>query len=331
MIREEDLPFIFYNNRSIGGVVQNFMRARRFNPYYLMGIDSHLARANSAVEEESTLLIEKSSLRIDVADISYGPDDLSSYDYLLAEANRELLNPTNLNSESELRWLKSRGMGLDHISRYGLGSMSYVCENSDSRAIEVLGISCHPALSSVLMDDLSGGGIVFPLYKSGTLSNCTVRRISDVGKLKYSQACPEIDVWGLDNVDPELPTWIVEGLFDMVAVNSQAGNQAVSVSSAMWSSMQLYQLLNHTRDIRIFADNDRVGLRSSLVLQRFFRERGIDVPIYVSRAAKDPAEHFFEKSFTWDDVHEIRVDPDAIRSAPDTVFNLTNYLKNRTF
>jgi len=188
-------------------------------------------------------------------------------------------------------------------------------------------------LTSVLSDELSGGGMIIPLFKGDRLVNCTVRRISDVGKLEYTQSCPDLSVWNLDNIDPKLPVWMAEGLFDMDALNQSGDDiQATSVSSAMWSVPQLMQLMDKAgSEINIFADNDKVGLRTAAIMQRFLRMNGFVVRTFISKTCKDPSEHFVEKKLGWDDVVEIEITSEMIEAQDEMAFNFLKYLKNRKF
>ena len=114
--------------------------------------------------------------------------------------------------------------------------------------------------------------------------------------LKYSLACPDVPVWGLDRLSKGDEVWLAEGLFDLMALE-EMGKKPVSCSSAMWSGLQLYQLLEKKPSaINIFSDNDEVGLRTSGILKSFFEMNNINCKIFISNFAKDPAEHYFQKN-----------------------------------
>ena len=50
--------------------------------------------------------------------------------------------------------------------------------------------------------------------------------------------------------------------------------------------------------IVIFSDKDEVGLRSSAILKEFFEMNSIPTKTLISKIAKDPAEHYFQKKET---------------------------------
>jgi len=324
----EEITFVIYNNRSVDGVVMNFLTSHNFDLCRLSDLEQQFAWCDKQISEIRTIEVSERDLILDYTDITYGPVDLAECAELVIKSMREL--PVY---DKDVEWLINRGHGQPNSKGHFYGSLSYVIEHATPRQLDVLGITCHPMLTKILDDDLSGGGIIIPLFKGDDLVNCTIRRISDVGKLKYTQSCPDISVWNLDNIVPELPTWMTEGLFDMDALN-QSGEeiQAVSVSGAMWSVPQLMQLMDKAgRFINIFADNDKVGLRTAAIMKRFLEMNGFLVKIYVSRTCKDPSEHFNEKKLGWDEIDEIDVTPDMIESKDDMSFNFLKYLKNRKF
>lgn len=336
---EEDIPFIIYNNRSVGGVVTNFLPTIKLPWDELSELEKRFAWCDAAFDYCKTVTIPEADLNRDYDDIRYGPGDLEPCSDLISQSFAKLLDPSTDGELSDRVWLERRGIGEHYIGKYFLGSLSYIVGNATPRQLDVLGITCHPMLNNILDDDLTGGGIVIPLFRDGQLANVTVRRISDVGKLKYTQSCPDMHVWGLDDLSEHHPTWMVEGLFDMMAVNESVSpyssvcvRQAVSVSGAMWSVPQLMQLMAKSGPyINILADNDKVGLRSAGVLQRFLSMCGFTVRVYVSTGAKDACEHFLEMGLSWDEMEEIRVTREMIELKEEMSFNFLKYLKNRKF
>ena len=106
----------------------------------------------------------------------------------------------------------------------------------------------------------------------------------------------------MDKLNKGDEVWITEGLFDMMAIEEMS-NKSVSCSSAMWSGLQLYQLLEKKPSkIKIFSDNDEVGLRTSGILKKFFEMNNIECSIVISECAKDPAEQYFQKNKNLSDV-----------------------------
>lgn len=338
----DEITFVIYNNRSVDGVVLNFLSARNFDWRKLSDLENQFAWCENQWAEVRTIEVAERDLNLNYTDITYEPYELAdckdlvnkSIDVLCKHKAKDI----SVHTAKERVWLHSRGIDLN-ITKLQLGSLSYVVEHGTPRQLEILGITCHPMLTNILDDDLSGGGILIPLFENGVLSNMTVRRMSDVGKLKYTQSCPDLSVWGLDAVTPIHPVWMTEGLFDMDAINcsvdplcSSDYKQAVSVSSAMWSVPQLMQLMSKAgKFINIFADNDKVGLRTAAVMKKFLEMNGFVVSIFVSKTCKDPSEHFTEKKLGWDDVVKIDVTPDMVEQREDMSFNFLKYLKNRKF
>lgn len=319
----EEASFVLYNNRSVEGVVANFMPSLGINPYRVLEIESKLEWCSGLYGDDTTLLIDKKDLDLECEDLTYGPDDVAECTQLVKDSIVDLHC-----GGPEYEWLYARGIVSG--SMLDLGSLSYIVKNATDRQLDVLGITRHPMLANLFEDGLEGGGVVIPLFEGlyDKLLNVTTRRISDVGKLKYTQACPDVHVWGPEEaVDP----WLVEGLFDRKALEDY-GLPAYSVSSAMWSPMQLAQILDRTTGtINIWADNDRVGLRSAAVLKRFFGMFERDVKTWVSKKCKDPAEHFYERSLSMEKVKEVDITRELIGGQPEMEFNFTKYLKNRKF
>ena len=138
-------------------------------------------------------------------------------------------------------------------------------------------------------------------------------------------------VWGLDNIFEDDEIWLTEGIFDMIAVNKM-GKKAVSCSSAMWSGIQLYKVLEKKpSQITIVADNDNVGLRTASVLRDLFDYYLIPTKIMVSKFAKDAAEHYFQKMRNSDDLIEVEITDDMIIDSREVSFDFLKHLKNRSF
>jgi len=342
----DEITFVIYNNRSVDGVVMNFLLAQGFDLHKLTDLEQKFAWCDSQWAEVRTIEVAEKDLNLEYADITYGPEDLAECTDLVNASIAAFyldISKSSLETCKELIWLRSRGIEIDSRyednSKLKLGSLSYIVEHATPRQLEVLGITCHPMLTNILDDDLSGGGILIPLFRDNKLVNMTIRRISDVGKLKYTQSCPDISVWGLDDIVDNHPVWMTEGIFDMDAINESVSpfsssdfKQAVSVSSAMWSVPQLMQLMDKAgKFINIFADNDKVGLRTAAIMKKFLEMNGFVVRIYISKTCKDPSEHFVEKNLGWDDVVEIEVTPEMVEQRDDMSFNFLKYLKNRKF
>jgi hypothetical protein len=317
----EQLGFILYNNRSVEGVVQNFLDLT-INPFRLIQIEKKFDWCKSLYSNlEKMVEVDLSLLNPDSDDEIVTPEQLESISELTL---------SNLGKFSNLEkdFLIKRKITDSIIDKYQILGLS---QFTDKEHLRVIGATCHPILQSFLKDGIDEGGIVFPLFKDGKLINCSIRRITDVGKLKYTLAVPDTPVWGLDDVDEDSELWICEGLFDMIALREQ-GIKAVSPSSAMWSGIQLYQLLEKKPSkIVIFCDNDRVGLKTGLVLNKFFNLFQIPSVTIHSKNCKDAAEHFFENNYSFDDLETIRITREMIEEKNDNSFDFLKYLQKRKF
>ena len=314
----EELSFILYNNRSINGVVKNFI-PNDIDAFKLNDIENKLDHYKNIFTGQKFVEINRDEVDEICEDISVSPIDIQNLTNVVKSSH------LNLHGK-ELEYLLNRGITKDIIDKWYIGGLSLITDYSD---LQILNATCHPVLSPILEDGLEGGGIIIPLLKDDILINCAIRKLSDIGKLKYSLACPDVDVWGLDDIEGE-EIWITEGLFDMMALRS-IGLKSVSVSSAMWSGIQLYKLLEKKpKSIIIFCDNDRVGLRTGLILHKFFNISGIHNKTVISNSSKDPSEHIFQNNLGLNDIQDIRITMDMIDSLEDN-FNFIKYLKNRKF
>ena len=327
----EELGFILYNNRSVKGVVTNFIPTD-MSPTKVTRIETILDKVKSNFSDNRMVEVSIDELNSDSEDVIVFPKDLEELTNIILE------NIGNF-SNDEFEYLINRGIGEQTILQYKLLGLSSII---DLEHLKILGATSHPILKQFLDDGIENGGIIIPLFENGKLINCAIRKLN-IGNdklsekfekpktktLKYSLACPDIPVWGLDNIDNGDEIWITEGIFDMIALQ-KLGKKSVSCSSAMWSGLQLYKILEKTPSrIIIVSDNDNVGLRVSAILRDFFEYCRIDTRVVISRVCKDPAEHYFQREKGLDDFIDIEITNEMIESKEDDTFNFINYLKNR--
>jgi hypothetical protein len=317
----KQLGFILYNNRSVDGVVKNFLD-RNIDPKKLIELEKKFDWCKSLYDDlEKFVEVDTSLLDIEKEDEILTPRQLE-------EIGETILNNVGNFSKDELSFLKNRGIDCNILSKYDVLGLSNFKSYEMLRRI---GATCHPILSNFLKDGIEKGGIVFPLFESEKLINCAIRRISDVGKLKYTLAVPDTPVWGLNDLDKGEEIWICEGLFDMISLR-EIGLKSVSPSSAMWSGIQLYKLLEKSpKSVNIFCDNDRVGLKTGLVLNKFFNLMYIESKTYHSKYCKDASEHIFEKKLTVQDFEELKITKKMIENNNDNSFDFLSYLQKRKF
>jgi len=320
---KEELGFILYNNRSVKGVVNNFIPD--INPFKIINIENKMRKSKSLYTDDSRMVeIHLDDVDIDSDDIIVTKEELGLLTNLFIENSGKFNN-------DEYNYLLKRGCQ-PMIQKYNLLGLSSI---TDYKNLETIGATCHPTLKKILDDGIENGGIIIPLYENGILVNCAIRKISlensDKKSLKYSLACPDVPVWGLDNINIGDEIWLTEGIFDMMAIQTK-GKKCVTCSSAMWSSIQLYKVLEKKPSkINIFSDYDEVGLRTSAILKDFFENSFIDCDIYTSEFKLDASDHFLYKNFDWDNVNLVDVNKDLIIEHKDNSFDFINHLKNRNY
>lgn len=320
MYTNEELAFILYNNRSVNGVVKNFLP--NLDPVKLIKLESRLQKSKSLFENDKRMVeVSTKDLLVSADDIILKPEDLGSLTDLI------LQNIGNF-SDEEYLYLTNRGFGDSTILEWKLLGLSSIKRKKD---LITIGATCHPVLSKIFDDGIGSGGIIIPLFENGILVNTAIRKINSHKSLKYSLACPDVPVWGLNKVEQGDDIWLTEGIFDMMAL-IKLEKKSVSCSSAMWTGIQLYKILEkYPNSITIFSDKDQVGLRTSAILKDFFLSYNIPTRILISRVAKDPAEHYFEKYQDSSRFEEINVNHEMLDNFRDESFNFIHYLKNRKF
>lgn len=321
MWTNEELAFILYNNRSVKGVVTNFID-KSINPITLIKIEDTLEKWRNHYSNDKRMVeVNKKELLLNSEDVIVTKDDLKSLTQLVKE-NIGIFN------ESEYEFLINRGIGDETILKWSILGLSSIKNRKD---LEILGATCHPILSKVLDDGIENGGIMIPLFEDGQLINCAIRKINSSKSLKYGLSCPDVPIWGLDILNEGDEIWITEGLFDMMAL-VKMGKKAISCSSAMWTGLQLYKLIEkEPKTVNIFSDNDQVGIRTSVILKNLLNEYNIDCNIYISHLAKDAAEHIFQKERYLSDLTELKKPEELLKNKYDDSFDFLKHLKNRKY
>jgi hypothetical protein len=315
----KDLSFILYNNRSVDGVIKNFIP--KLNPLLLNQVESYLDKSKKNFNlDEKMVQVNINEFDIEANDVIVKKEDIESLTSLIIN------NIGNL-SKNEKEFLSNRGINDNIISKWNILGLSSI---KNKRDLETIGATCHPTLSKFLEDGIEHGGILIPLFNSnGLLENMAVRKINSHKSLKYSLACPDIPVWGLENINQYEDISLCEGLFDMMAL-TEMGKKVVCCSSAMWSGIQLLQvIMKKPSRVSIYSDNDLVGLKTSFILKDFFNMYNIEVKIFKTNHGKDPSEHYFEKGMCLEDF--IEVTEIELNEENNDNFNFIEYLKNRTY
>ena len=202
MYTNEELGFILYNNRSTKGVVQNFLP--KLNPIKLIMIENQLQSCKDMWNDNQRMVeVNKFELDTSLPDIVIKKEDLDNLTDLIKD-NIGML------SQVEYNYLEKRGLGDKTILDWNILGLSNI---KDKEHLKILGASVHPILSKILEDGIESGGILIPLFDSNDrLINCAVRKIGiesngSTRTLKYSLACPDTPVWGLNKVSVNREIW----------------------------------------------------------------------------------------------------------------------------
>ena len=322
----EELGFILYNNRSVNGVVKNFI-PKGINPFKLTKLEKVLKKSKSKfLSDDRMVEININEINNKSGDVLVKPEDLK-------ELSEDFYLNVGKFSYDEMNFLFDRGVDQEVMWKWQLFGLSQI---TDKKQLEIIGATVHPTMTGFLNDAIENGGIVIPLFdENENLINCAIRKISiensESKTLKYTLACPDVPVWGLDQIKEGDEFWITEGVFDTMAIY-ELGEKSVSCSSAMWSGIQLYQLLEKKpKMIKFFSDNDEVGLRTAAILSDFFNQYDIETKIFISEDYKDASELYFLKKMDLSTLKEIEVTDDMINLNKDNSFNFIDHLKNRKF
>lgn len=323
----KELGFILYNNRSVDGVVKNFI-PKNINPFKLSKVEKNLKKSKSKFQSDDRMV------EVDINEINQKSDDIEVRPENLKELTEDFYLNVGKFSYDEINFLFDRGVDREVMWKWQLFGLSEIKER---RQLDVIGATVHPTMSRFLDDAIESGGIVIPLFDADeNLINCAIRKVGldsngSTRTLKYTLACPDIPVWGLDQIEEGDEIWITEGIFDTMAIY-ELGEKSVSCSSAMWSGIQLLQVLEKKpKMIKFFSDNDEVGLRTSAILQDFFKRYDIPSKIYISEDYKDASELYFLKKMDLSTLKEIEVTDDMINLNKDNSFNFIEHLKRRKF
>lgn len=315
-----DIGFILYNNRSVNGVIKNFL-PKSIDPYKLIEVESKFEWVKQFYDDYERMV------EVDLHELNINEEDIKVFPDQLAELTDKVKSLSGKFNQQEMDFLQNRKFPTEWIQKYNLLGLS----NFTYEEMVILGATCHPILKGFLEDGIDEGGILVPLFENGMLINCSCRRITDVGKLKYTLSVPDVPVWGLDNVHPGDEIWICEGLFDYIAV-SESGRKAVSPSSAMWSGIQLSLLLDKDPGVvNVWADNDRVGLKTGASIKKLMSMLFKPCQTFISERYKDAYEQIVENGEPFENIKEVKITFEMIENKDDQSFNFLKYLKNRKF
>ena len=328
---KDDIIYIAYNNRSLTNVIYNFIPP--FNVKELLSlkkIENDFKYAKSLYSRNQEMGLEIKDLDLTEKDIKITQSDIIERTQLILDAHKNL-------ADKELQYLKDRGFTDELIEMGKFGSMSYIKDQVD---LDILGISTHPIMNNMFDGGTKGGGIILPLINNkGELINATYRKISDYNKLKYTHACPDLYVWGIEDIQKGDIVWLVEGVFDKYVLDSilPKGSKVVATSSASISPIQ-YMKIIHKRPskVNIICDNDQVGFRTGAIAQKIFHLSKIVCSTFYFDESKDVADHILLNGGEIFDLIKINITKEFIDEQgteyEDRIpLNFFDYLQNRKF
>jgi len=315
MYTVEQINHIIYNNRTYEGVVKNFTNKLELSELeLLLEIGKQIRFVNKIINRDSSIIIDKNKLDLDLLDIEIFPEQL----------NNIKISSKNFNNK-ELKLIENKKIPFDIIEKYDISPLSQI---NDIETLKILGITTHPILERLIGDGISDG-LIIPLYKDGKLINSVFRKENDLTKLKYGISVPSLNFWGDEIIEGE-EIWLCEGLFDMMALKNQ-DKRCISPSSCNLSDFQYFDIIKRRPSlVNIFSDNDPSGYRSAMKSRKLFNLNNINNKIYSSNKAKDAAEHFFELNLDWNEIKEIEITLDMIKRE-DNIFDFLKYLEGRKF
>ena len=319
----DNINFILYNNRSKDLVDKNLPKIDNIEEFVEFE-NKYVFIQNLMLKDKYYIEFKKKDVIEDFKDIIFTKKDLNKLENKINKAN------LNIKKTEEYKYLKQRYITDKDIFKYKIAPLSF---DFTKRERELIGSSLHPSLKNILNFDKDfNKGIVIPIYEGGNIVNFIVRRLVKFSPIKYSLSIPEVTVIGLDEVSMNDEVWITEGFFDKIALDNNGFENVITVSSCLWSSIQLYQLyLKSPKRVNIFADYDYSGLRGAWLLERFLKFYNVEVCVYISKKCKDADEHF-RKSYGKEDIEQIFITQsllDIVDEMDDMFDNYIDYLKNK--
>lgn len=315
----EEVNHILYHNRSLE-LIKNFLPDLDTNLVIEQeGILSYCRELFHDINESSTEF-DVSEFNFNAIDILFGKDDIIK----LSNTFRNTIV-----DDIEYKYLINRSLD-KLIDKYNLISLSSI---TDLNTLNIIGATAHPLLNKILGDGVKGGGVLFPLYEDGQLVNVAIRRLDNSNKMKYSLSIPDIDMWGLYEIEKGSEIWLTEGLIDRIFMIENGFENVISASTPGLSVIQLIKIIEkNPSNINIWSDKDQTGLKHSAIIQKFFSLNQIPCEVYISEESKDPDDHFNKDKLTKNDIYPIKITRDKILEFPVNInMNFLEYLKLREY
>ena len=229
----------------------------------------------------------------------------------LKELIKDFENVSALNNSFLRTWLNNRGVTDAQIIEWKLIDLSKLIRYPENKR-DIVGASIHPALRCWIpyekTIDWIPQGIMIPVFNlDNQVIGCHNRFLSTVPMIKFASSIPNFHLFTNLRKDSEVEKiYIVEGAFDALAIDLVADDKIgwISPSSGYWCEEQLINLISMLQNfpkakvITMF-DNDRVGIKSNLLLYLTLNSIEIDTEIKnFPDYAKDASEAICKYNMT---------------------------------
>ena len=241
-------------------------------------------------------------------------------------------------------WLNDRGVSDEQIIRHKLIDLTHLW-SYDTFMQNCSGATIHPALRNWIAKDKTSNwipdGIMTPVFNlDNEIVGCHNRFLSTVPQIKFASSIPNFHLFtNLRKGMKVNKIIIVEGVFDALAIDFISNDRIgwIAPSTGFWTEEQLIYLiytLQHFPDTEVIScfDNDRVGLKSNILLTYTLNKIGINTKIMNFTEGKDPAEAIHKYKLTLEDLKEKTLKDASVqyKSMPHEPFKkFEDYMDNR--
>ncbi|MBX2997118.1 MAG: toprim domain-containing protein [Caldilineaceae bacterium] len=177
--------------------------------------------------------------------------------HLTQECHSRLFDNTNPASVNVLRWLHQRGLTIETIQSARLG---HSVQQLDSRDLWGLPNDGYQDKVSLLP------GVLIPWYENGIIKRVIIRRypleeIEGINPYKVLPGSANL-LYNLDRVDTSRPVVLVEGVFDALSIQQEAGDLVHAVATGGTGgahTQETIEKLSATPLVLVSFDNDKAG------------------------------------------------------------------------
>ena len=124
----EELGFILYNNRSVNGVVKNFI-PKGINPFKLVKLEKVLKKSKSKFQSDDRMV------EVNINEINENSNDILVNSNDLKELSEDFYLNVGKFSYNEIHFLFDRGVGQEVMWKWKLFGLSQI---KDKRELEII-------------------------------------------------------------------------------------------------------------------------------------------------------------------------------------------------